>query len=140
MATMSRSPPQRRGAERETALHLTRRQGRCRRVQSDLSGAISGASLGMLQAWGSRKGWKPVRAETAVLAPFTTARSPTGEAPNKNNSPIQQRARGDTAGTKKSVIPQGHRAAVAKPQQHLILANVSPAPKPAELPQPVDRL
>lgn len=103
MAAMSRSPPQRRGAERETTLHLTSLQKRCSDGQSAGDGATRTT---VLVAASLRKGWKTVRAETVALAPFTTARSPSGDAPNRQSNHTQQTARGNIARARKSVIPQ----------------------------------
>ncbi|QFH33896.1 hypothetical protein D8Z67_28610 (plasmid) [Escherichia coli] len=64
---------------RETALRLT-----SRRPFAGMPGAQATARQGWRDRSGrckpgvSRQGWKPVRAETASLAPFTTARPARG--------------------------------------------------------------
>ncbi len=78
--TMGRDPSQRReSAVCETALRLT-----SRRPFAGMQGAQATARQrrrdrnGRCKPGVSRQGWKPVRAETASLAPFTTARPVRG--------------------------------------------------------------
>ena len=76
---MSRDPPQRREArfaKRRCSLHSG---AFCRDAGSAGHGATEAARPERsLQARVSRQGWKPARAETASLAPFTTARPARG--------------------------------------------------------------
>ena len=76
---MSRDPPQRREArfaKRRCSLHSG---AFCRDAGSAGHGATEAARPERsLQAMVSRQGWKPARAETAPLAPFTTARPARG--------------------------------------------------------------
>ncbi|AJE59103.1 hypothetical protein EARG_05031 [Escherichia coli H461] len=93
---MSRDPPQRREArfaKRRCSLHSG---AFCRDAGSAGHGATEAARPERsLQAMVSRQGWKPARAETAPLAPFTTARPARGT-PGKaiNRRGTERRGRG----------------------------------------------
>ncbi|HBN0895601.1 TPA: hypothetical protein L1V31_004787 [Escherichia coli] len=76
---MSRDPPQRREACARNGVALYIPAAFCRDAGSAGHGATEAARPERsLQARVSRQGWKPARAETASLAPFTTARPARG--------------------------------------------------------------
>ena len=78
-AGMSRDPPQRRRARARNGVAPYIPAAFCRDAGSAGHGATEAARPERsLQARVSRQGWKPARAETASLAPFTTARPARG--------------------------------------------------------------
>ena len=98
---MSRDPLQRREArfaKRRCSLHPGVFLPGCqeRRSRRDKGGATGTVAASQ----GSRQGWKPARAETASLAPFTTARSARGM-PGKaiNRRGTERRGRRSTVTT-----------------------------------------
>ncbi len=77
--TTGRDPPQRRRARARNGVAPHIPAAFCRDAGSAGHGATEAARPERsLQAGGSRQGWKPARAETASLAPFTTARPARG--------------------------------------------------------------
>ena len=93
---MSRDPPQRRRARARNGVAPYIPAAFCRDVRRAGHGATEAARPERsLQAMVSRQGWKPARAETAPLAPFTTARPARGT-PGKaiNRRGTERRGRG----------------------------------------------
>ncbi|MCK0845282.1 hypothetical protein, partial [Escherichia coli] len=93
---MSRDPPQRRRARARNGVAPYIPAAFCRDAGSAGHGATEAARPERsLQARISRQGWKPARAETASLAPFTTARPARGT-PGKaiNRRGTERRGRG----------------------------------------------
>ena len=87
---MSRDPPQRRRARARNGVAPYIPAAFCRDAGSAGHGATEAARPERsLQARVSRQGWKPARAETASLAPFTTA-APPGGRPEKTLPGEQQ--------------------------------------------------
>ncbi len=77
--TTGRDPPQRRRARARNGVAPYIPAAFCRDARSAGHGATEAARPERsLQARVSRQGWKPARAETASLAPFTTARPARG--------------------------------------------------------------
>ena len=77
--TTGRDPPQRRRARARNGVAPHIPAAFCRDAGSAGHGATEAARPERsLQAMVSRQGWKPARAETAPLAPFTTARPARG--------------------------------------------------------------
>ncbi len=77
--TTGRDPPQRRRARARNGVAPYIPAAFCRDAGSAGHGATEATRPERsLQAGGSRQGWKPARAETASLAPFTTARPARG--------------------------------------------------------------
>ncbi len=77
--TTGRDPPQRRRARARNGVAPYIPAAFCRDARSAGHGATEAARpVRSLQARVSRQGWKPARAETASLAPFTTARPARG--------------------------------------------------------------
>ena len=77
--TTGRDPPQRRRARARNGVAPYIPAAFCRDARSAGHGATRVARpFRSLQARVSRQGWKPARAETAPLAPFTTARPARG--------------------------------------------------------------
>ena len=77
--TTGRDPPQRRRARARNGVAPYIPAAFCRDARSAGHGATEAARpFRSLQARVSRQGWKPARAETAPLAPFTTARPARG--------------------------------------------------------------
>ena len=77
--TTGRDPPQRRRARARNGVAPHIPAAFCRDDRSAGHGATEAARPERsLQARVSRQGWKPARAETASLAPFTTARPARG--------------------------------------------------------------
>ena len=77
--TTGRDPPQRRRARARNGVAPHIPAAFCRDARSAGHGATEAARPERsLQARVSRQGWKPARAETALLAPFTTARPARG--------------------------------------------------------------
>ena len=77
--TTGRDPPQRRRAPARNGVAPYIPAAFCRDAWSAGHGATEAARpVRSLQARVSRQGWKPARAETASLAPFTTARPARG--------------------------------------------------------------
>ena len=81
--TTGRDPPQRRRARARNGVAPYIPAAFCRDARSAGHGATEAARPERsLQARVSRQGWKPARAETASLAPFTTARPARGRPGN----------------------------------------------------------
>ena len=77
--TTGRDPPQRRRAHARNGVAPYIPAAFCRDARSAGHGATEAARpFRSLQARVLRQGWKPARAETAPLAPFTTARPARG--------------------------------------------------------------
>ncbi len=82
--TTGRDPPQRRRARARNGVAPHIPAAFCRDARSAGHGATEAARQrrrdrnGRCKPGGSRQGWKPARAETASLAPFTTARPARG--------------------------------------------------------------
>ncbi|EJK7923369.1 MULTISPECIES: hypothetical protein [Escherichia] len=100
---MSRDPPQRREARARNGVAPYIPVSFCRDAGSAGHGATEAARPERsLQARVSRQGWKPARAETAPLAPFTTARparGTPGKAINRRGTEIRRGRRRTVTGT-----------------------------------------
>ncbi|EHQ5580669.1 hypothetical protein ACUYMX_003559 [Escherichia coli] len=100
---MSRDQPQRREARARNGVAPYIPVSFCRDAGSAGHGATEAARPERsLQARVSRQGWKPARAETAPLAPFTTARparGTPGKAINRRGTEIRRGRRRTVTGT-----------------------------------------